>query len=499
LNNSTLALDGYISGYLNRTVLNAGVWEFNTYASVSVAARPCVIFVDAYRRSLAGVETYLFSGTSASITSTTAQLWGSLVTTGTYAVATTDKLVFKYYGRRVGSAVSLTLYHNGQTHASHVYTPIGISHNDLSGLQGGGSGDYYHVTFGQNEALNAAVNPNASNPFVTQSVMATELAPISEVARTALDTAWAGTAAGAAAYAVARTALDTAWEGTQAASAAYNVAYTALDTAWDGTAAGAAAYSVARPALDTAWDGTAAGAAAYAVARPALDTAWAGTAAGAAAYAVARTALDTAWAGTGAGAGVPEWVMQWIDQTYNMAIHGTQTAEEAYGIAYTALNTAWAGTGAGPSGGVPEWVMQWIDQTYNMAIHGTQTAEQAYGIANTALVTAWAGTLGGSADTAETLTWASSVNLDFSSAAYKTLSVLGNTTFTSSNLDSAKSIGVRIFGAWGSATTIAFPAGWVFLGQSAPTILSAGSVSMLACSSWGATDSSVLASWVARA
>ena len=163
-------IEGYLSSYINRTTLDAGLWEFNTYASVSNAGRPANIVYDVYTANVSGTQRYLFSGTSPSIAATSAQLYSSISANGSFTVSLTDKLLVKYSALRVGSAVNVTLYHNGSEHYSHIHTPIGYAHNDLGGLQGGSSSanQFYHITQTQSEALvgNGGI-PSASNPFVT--------------------------------------------------------------------------------------------------------------------------------------------------------------------------------------------------------------------------------------------------------------------------------------------------------------------------------------------
>ena len=169
-----VAIEGYLGNPVQRTILDGGIWEFSTYASVSSASAQLVIEV--YTRSIAGVETFLFSGTTAAVVDTSPALVGLISTQGSYATALTDRLVAKYYWQRTSApAITATTYHSGSTHASHIHTPIGFAHNDLSGLQGGSSGQFYHLTLDELDAVRyAAVTPQQSNPFVTEAQLATE-------------------------------------------------------------------------------------------------------------------------------------------------------------------------------------------------------------------------------------------------------------------------------------------------------------------------------------
>jgi len=141
------------------------------------------------------------------------------------------------------------------------------------------------------------------------------------LANTAMTTSWAGTASAAgaqgqadAAYSVATAALTTAWTGTEAAAgaqgqsdSAYAYASASYELALAGTVGvitaldlGASSVNIAVPALETSWVGTSTAHEAYSVALSALEIAWVGTDAATAAYNVARSGLDIAWVGTNA-------------------------------------------------------------------------------------------------------------------------------------------------------------------------------------------------------
>lgn len=292
LNNNTVFIDGYITNAMNRPSIEGGVWTFNNYLSSSSGAE-CLFLIDVYTRSISGVETYLFSGTSV-VTSVSPLLHQLAITEPSFATSFTDKLVVKYFGRS-SSSTNFTLYHDGTLHATCITTPAGVPHNSLTGLQGGiagASSEFYHLSQSEHSSLQTLLS---SSPAT-----ASDISSVYSLARTALDTAWVGTNTGGGSG-VDTLALTTAWAGTTAAAAAYRIGRTALDTAWTGTSAAAAAYRIGRTALDTAWTGTSAAAAAYSVGRTALDTAWAGTAAAAAAYALASQLSGTLSGGVTSG------------------------------------------------------------------------------------------------------------------------------------------------------------------------------------------------------
>ena len=91
----------------------------------------------------------------------------------------------------------------------------------------------------------------------------------------------------------------------------------------------------------------------------------------------------------------------------------------------------------------------------------------------------------------ETLGSSGSINLDANEERSKALDALtGNVTFTTSNLVAGRHLRVRIPNG-GTLRTLAFPAGWNFLGANAPASIDANKVAVLELSVWGSTDSDV--------
>jgi hypothetical protein len=90
----------------------------------------------------------------------------------------------------------------------------------------------------------------------------------------------------------------------------------------------------------------------------------------------------------------------------------------------------------------------------------------------------------------ETITWASSINLNFATSTNSTVNLGGNTTFTGSSYTQNTKKTVRIVGD-GSIRNLVFPGNWKFVGDVAPVTLAAGKVAILELFSWGSTDSDV--------
>tara|TARA_R110000868_G_scaffold366441_1_gene629343 strand:- start:896 stop:1729 length:834 start_codon:yes stop_codon:yes gene_type:complete len=89
-----------------------------------------------------------------------------------------------------------------------------------------------------------------------------------------------------------------------------------------------------------------------------------------------------------------------------------------------------------------------------------------------------------------------SVAIDFNAAPIKTLTLSGNTTFTTSNLAAYVSVTVVVLGD-GSSRTLTFPS-WKWV-SSTPTALAANKNAVLSLLSRSTTDANVIASWVVEA
>ena len=142
----------YLSGTLNRTLIDAGIWEFNTYVTAVpyTGTTSTQVIAKVFRRASSGAETPLFSATSDPIGSLDPELTSTIAVQGTFTASLSDKIVAKYYGQTndVG-VVTLNVFHNGTAHYSHFHTPLSSKHNDLAGLQGGTFNEYYHLTQSQ--------------------------------------------------------------------------------------------------------------------------------------------------------------------------------------------------------------------------------------------------------------------------------------------------------------------------------------------------------------
>lgn len=98
---------------------------------------------------------------------------------------------------------------------------------------------------------------------------------------------------------------------------------------------------------------------------------------------------------------------------------------------------------------------------------------------------------------ATTLTYATSVELDFAGADFQSVTLAGVIEFTTSNLAAGRSKTIRIIGD-GSERALTFPAGWIFVGAAAPATLAANKTSVLTMTSFSTTDADVVAAYTAE-
>lgn len=94
------------------------------------------------------------------------------------------------------------------------------------------------------------------------------------------------------------------------------------------------------------------------------------------------------------------------------------------------------------------------------------------------------------------ITYASTVTLDFSTNNFQTIALTGDITFNTSNLASGRAKQV-IISAGASARNITFPS-WVWLGTGTPTSLAASKSALLTLISTSTTDGAVYATWTVQ-
>ena len=213
-------IDQYISGTFGRTLLDAGIWEYNTYATAN--RNNCSLLISTYRLS-GTVETLLWSVTSAELTNSASAigLYSVEAFGSNIPVNMTDRLLVRYYAAKTGSgSATVSLYHNGTYHYTHIHTPLATVHNTLAGLQGGTTNEYYHTT---------AVEKATILPAYALAQTGTNAAATAQsTANSAYSLAQTGTNLGSAAFAIAVA-------GTNAAAVALSTANSAYALSQSGT------------------------------------------------------------------------------------------------------------------------------------------------------------------------------------------------------------------------------------------------------------------------
>lgn len=160
---------------LNKTTLDAGIWEFNIWCLADNIQETTYINVEVYTLSNTNTETLLFAiDNNQNIGSLDPIVYSLSTTENAYTILPTDKLLIKFYADTTKNQdVIVAMYYNSQNYYSHMHTPIVVSHNQLSGLNGGdGVNQYYHLTQNQyNNVINQATTTQngylASTDFTT--------------------------------------------------------------------------------------------------------------------------------------------------------------------------------------------------------------------------------------------------------------------------------------------------------------------------------------------
>jgi hypothetical protein len=161
-NNNVVQIDQYATEVLGREVIDGGIWEYNSFAAVDIPSSGLTnILIGTYIITSGGVETLLFTAATTNITTTAVTLYNTSVVQPEYNCEVTDRLVVKYSASTNNNFNTVVyLYHGGVDNYSHIHTPFVTLHNDLAGLQGGSTDNYYHLELSQLNTL--TLNNDAS-------------------------------------------------------------------------------------------------------------------------------------------------------------------------------------------------------------------------------------------------------------------------------------------------------------------------------------------------
>lgn len=98
--------------------------------------------------SLNAIYYWMFGGATGDITGSTANLYTITSSQPEFTgLNLNDRLVIALFATTDQvSTRTMTLYYGGTEHFTYFESPLSVSHNDLTGLQGGTVGEYYHLT-----------------------------------------------------------------------------------------------------------------------------------------------------------------------------------------------------------------------------------------------------------------------------------------------------------------------------------------------------------------
>ena len=138
--NSDITLTGWIqtpnavlkiSGYTSSSQVT--VTTLSTYINESTVAY--------------STHRFLFTDANTEVNDVSVGLVTSKTVQPEFTIGLTDKLAVCYFGRTTATSNrTLYLYHGGTTNYSYFETPLAPMHNEIGGLQGGTSDQYYHLS-----------------------------------------------------------------------------------------------------------------------------------------------------------------------------------------------------------------------------------------------------------------------------------------------------------------------------------------------------------------
>lgn len=169
VNNETKAFEEYAtSAALGRTTLDAGIWSFGVYSYVNVIDGNSSLIFDVFKRTVANVETLLFSCETEYINVVAPTLLEITSVQPSFVVAATDRLIVKVKAKTTNPApTTIHFIHSGVVNYSHIYTPFITLHDDLAGIKGGLTEQRNHITDAQVTVINNQSGINTGDETAT--------------------------------------------------------------------------------------------------------------------------------------------------------------------------------------------------------------------------------------------------------------------------------------------------------------------------------------------
>lgn len=195
-----------------------------------------------------------------------------------------------------------------------------------------------------------------------------------------------------------------------------------------------------------------------------------------------------------AGTNAANNAMAVATSAYNIAINGTTSIATVaqngsqYAFSLYVAGTNYANSIVGGGGG------DHVVQGQNVAI--TELGAGTKSIAVSSITTNTVDWIGPSVGAIGTSAYAGTVNVDFGSSAYKSISLTGNLHLTFSNMSQGRGVSVRLIGD-SSDRTLGFQGGIRFLG-SVPTTLAANKVAVASFCAYGVSVSDIIAAYAAE-
>ena len=172
VNNQTLLFESYIAdGAIGGTQLDPGIWNFSLYTYSSLSTGTNTITANVYKRTSGGTETLLFSVTSSNIINTVVELVELKTVQPAFSINATDTLLFKFDATTTNiTNTTIHLVHSGTIHYSFINTPLIARHNDLAGLQGGSSNEFYHLNNTEYTGTGTGTFVRSASPTLTGNI-----------------------------------------------------------------------------------------------------------------------------------------------------------------------------------------------------------------------------------------------------------------------------------------------------------------------------------------
>jgi hypothetical protein len=143
----------YIADHtIGKTVIDSGRWGINLYG-YSSNTDVSSFEIEVFKRDTGGTETSLFLVETGKLTQTAKvstslnQAIAETTQQTSFACNETDKIVIKVYGKTTRTSnTDITFIQGGSEYASHIHSPLVLTHNQTAGLQGGSATERYHLT-----------------------------------------------------------------------------------------------------------------------------------------------------------------------------------------------------------------------------------------------------------------------------------------------------------------------------------------------------------------